>query len=241
MGGGEQRRDEQARKSRAAAHVIAKTGILNGITPTLARPHHGGGKAPPIRERRSRLWEPRVRVVAASLLCLVFASLLQLGAALPAHADEFATLVSALAADSFAEKERAVVALGKLGNERAVAMLRALSDGRLLRTPNARVLISDPKKLTDPLTGANLPAVAAEVLDRIRVNSRLRGAIEVALGELTLFSSDPATRLSAAQDAVRHPSTDQAALLEKAIAREQDPAVPRGLFALRGRTAEAEV
>jgi len=68
-----------------------------------------------------------VRVVAASLLCLVFASLLQLGAALPALADEFATLVSALAADSFAEKERAVVALGKLGNELEAAIFPEVS------------------------------------------------------------------------------------------------------------------
>ena len=51
------------------------------------------------------------------------------------------------------------------------------------------------------------------------------GAIEGALGELTLFSSDPAARLAAAQDALRHPSADQAALLEKAIAAEKDPAI----------------
>jgi len=42
---------------------------------------------------------------------------------------------------------------------------------------------------------------------------------------LTLFSSDPTARLAAAQDALRHPSPDQAALLEKAIAAEHDTAI----------------
>src|SRR5207244_8718795 len=54
-------------------------------------------------------------------------------------------------------------------------------------------------------------------------NNRLRVAIEGALRALTLFSSDPAARLAAAQDALRHPSAEEAALLEKAIAAEQNP------------------
>ena len=59
----------------------------------------------------------------------------------------------------------------------------------------------------------------------IHVNNRLRSAIEGALGALTLFSPDPAARLAAAQDALRHPSAEQAALLEKALAAEQDPTI----------------
>jgi len=181
-------------------------------------------RVPPSPRPRGEGWGEG-HVQTARLMRLVVAITLLLLAVLPARADEFAMLVSALAADNFAEKERAVGALGKLGDERAVAVLTALSDGRLLRAPDGRVLISDPTKLTDPSTGADLPAVAAEALDRIRVNNRLRGAIEAALGELTLFSPDPATRLAAAQDALRHPSADQAALLGKAIAKETDPAV----------------
>src|SRR5215471_698157 len=177
-------------------------------------------RVPPSPRPRGEGWGEGCMQALRLIRLVVAITLLLLAAAQPARADEFATLVSALAADSFAEKERAVGALGKLGDERAVAVLTALKDGRLLRAPDGRVLISDPTKLIDPLTGADFPAGAAEAPDRIRVNNRLRGATEAALGELTLFSSDPATRLAAAQDAVRHPSADQAALLEKAIARE---------------------
>jgi urea transport system permease protein len=158
---------------------------------------------------------PRLAALALILLTTV----------LPARADEFATLLPALAGDSFAEKEQAVIALGKLGDERAVMVLTALKDGRLIKAPDGRVLVSDATKLVDPITGAGVSGLAADTAERIRVNNRLRGAIEGALGELTLFSPDPAARLAAAQDALRHPSADQAALLEKALAGETDPAI----------------
>src|SRR5437763_2687824 len=128
--------------------------------------------------------------------------LILLATALPARADQFATLLSALGADSFAEKEQAVTALGKLGDGRAVTVLTALNDGRLLKAPDGRVLVSDATKLIDPLTGADVPDRRAEALDRIRVNNRLRGTIEGALGGLTLFSGDHAARLAAARDEV---------------------------------------
>jgi urea transport system permease protein len=162
----------------------------------------------------------RVRVLRLAGLVL-----LAIAGTSSARADEFATLLSALASSSFAEKEQAVVALGRLGDERAVAVLTALKDGRLIKAPDGRVLVSDAARPTDPITGANVSDVAADTAERIRVNNRLRGAIEGALGELTLFSSDPTARLAAAQDAPRHPSADQAALLEKAIAAEKDAAI----------------
>ena len=158
---------------------------------------------------------PRLAALALILLTTV----------LPARADEFATLLPALAGGSFAEKEQAVIALGKLGDERAVMVLTALKDGRLIKAPDGRVLVSDATKLVDPITGAGVSGLAADTAERIRVNNRLRGAIEGALGELTLFSPDPAARLAAAQDALRHPSADQAALLEKALNAEKDSAV----------------
>jgi urea transport system permease protein len=170
----------------------------------------------------------RVRVPAPAIARAARATaivLILLSAVLPARADEFATLIPALAGGSFAEKEQAVISLGKLGDERAVAVLTALKDGRLIKAPDGRVLVSDAAKVTDPITGAGVSGVAVDAAERIRVNNRLRGAIEGALGELTLFSPDPAARLAAAQDALRHPSTDQAALLEKALNAEKDSAV----------------
>ena len=140
-----------------------------------------------------------------------FAFFLILAAAPPALADDFAALVTALGGDSFAEKEQVVVALGKLGDARAIPVLTALRDGHLYKAPDGRLIAVE---------GAE--AAAGE---RIRVNNRLRGAIEGALGALTLFSAEPAARLTAAQEVLRHPSAEQAALLEKALATEQDPKI----------------
>ena len=165
-------------------------------------------------------------------------------ASLPAHAadqaEDLAAVVAGLAGDGFAAKEKAIVALGKLGDPRAVPILQALSDDRLRRAPDGRVVIvtqaGGTTRLTDAASGQALGDVAPDSLDRIIVNNRLRGQIEAALGALGLFSPDPAVRLAAAQDALKHPSADAAALLEKAMAAERDAeigaAMRRSLFAV---------
>ncbi len=166
-------------------------------------------------------------------------------AALPARAEDLpgdlAGAVLALAGDGFAAKEKAIVALGKLGDPRAVPILQALSGDRLRQAPDGRIVLlataGGTTRLTDPVSGQELKDLAPDSLDRIIVNNRLRGAIEAALGALTLFSPDPAARLAAAQDVLKHPSGDNVALLEKAMAAEQDgeirAAMQRSLFGAR--------
>src|SRR5580704_10421484 len=109
-----------------------------------------------------------------------------------ARADEFATLVANLGGDSFAEKEKAIEALGSLDDPRAVPVLQALRDGNLVKTSDGRVLIvgtaGGRESVIDPETGSPLPDIAAAGLDRLRVNNRLRGRIEGVLGDLMLFS-----------------------------------------------------
>ena len=156
-------------------------------------------------------------------------SLLLLATSVSATADDFAALVGNLAGDSFAEKEKAVIALGELGDPRAVPVLQALSDGRLFKSADGHVVISvtngGTTRVRDAVTGDDIAGVDPDNFGRIIVNNRLRGAIEGALGALTLFSTDPAARLSAAQHALRHSSPAEAALLEKAIAAEKDPEI----------------
>ena len=141
--------------------------------------------------------------------------LLLLATPVSAKADDFAAFVENLAGDSFAEKEKAVIGLGGLGDPRAVPVFQALSDGRLLRSADGRVVISvtngGTTRVRDAVTGDDIPGVDPDSFGRIIVNNRLRGAIEGALGSLTLFSTDPVARLTAAQDALRHPSAAEAA------------------------------
>jgi urea transport system permease protein len=173
------------------------------------------------------------------MLCVLLA------AAPPARADEFAALVSTLGAGGFAEKEQALLGLGKLGDGRAVAIVTALQDGRLVTSPDGRVLITGEAKPVDAVTGSEIPDIAADELNRVRVNNRLRGVIEGVLAGLRLFSPDPAARLAAAQEAVRHPSADEAKLLGRAIPVEKDPeiraAMEQGLSASQLITGSKQV
>ena len=167
--------------------------------------------------------------MGARLVRLAALALLLLAAALPARADGFTNLVAQLASDNFADKEKAILDLGKLGDARAVAVLSGLANDALFKAPDGRVVLSltagGTSKLVDAASGGEIPDVKPDDLGRIRVNNRLRGAIETAIGELSLFSSDPAARLSAADDALKHPSQHGAALLERALAAEQDAGV----------------
>jgi urea transport system permease protein len=167
--------------------------------------------------------------VTALLLRFAAVALLLAAALSTAKADDFAALVGGLAGDSFTDKEKAVKALGARVDPRAVSVLQALTEGRLLRGADGRVVISvtdgGTASVRDAVTGGDIAGVDAGSFDRIIVNNRLRGAIEGALGALTLFSVDRTSRLAAAQDALRHPSAAEAGLLEKAIAVEKDPEI----------------
>jgi len=165
----------------------------------------------------------RCLLLVASLLAAL------LGFSIPAFADPFGDAVAGLGSDGFAEKEQAILALGTLGDPRAAPVLTALSDGRLLKAPDGRVAIGEgagaTTRLLDAATGAPIADLSPANLDRIRVNNRLRNAIEVSLGSLTLFSPDPTARRAAAEDALRHPSAQTAILLERALAAEQDSGI----------------
>ena len=168
-----------------------------------------------------------LRLLACALILLATA---MPATAMPAGAEDFASLVAGLCADGFAAKEKAIAALGKLGDPRGIAVLRALSDDRLRLGPDRHALIvgagaPGAPAVADAVTGKGVSGLDPDSLDRVIVNNRLRGDIEAALGELTLVGSDRDSRLSAALDALKHPSPETAARLKTALASETDPAV----------------
>ncbi len=182
-------------------------------------------------------------------VCCAFAALLMTAiCAGQARAEDFARLVHDLASDSFAAKEKAIVGLGRLGDPRAVPVLKALANDQLRAGPDNRVVMvgggSSNPGFIDAETGSRIADLDSADLTRIVVNNRLRGAIEAALGGLTLFSADRSTRLAAATDALKHPSAERVAPLEKALAAEQDNeirvAIQRSLYASRLFAASKE-
>ncbi|WP_018260850.1 urea ABC transporter permease subunit UrtB [Methylobacterium sp. WSM2598] len=133
-----------------------------------------------------------------------------------------------LASDSYAEIEAGIAALAASGDARAGLVLGALADGRLLYRPEDRALaIRDGAALTLARTGAAVPG--AEGFRPVRVNNRVRRAIDAAQGTLNLVAPE-AGRRRAAADAV-FKARDVAALpaLDAALARESDAGVRRAL------------
>ncbi len=160
--------------------------------------------------------------------CLAILALaLLLVAGPPAAAQDRDALVTALAEGGFAEKERAIQAAAASGDEAFVPVLRAMADGRLFtRKSDGRIVVGEPAgrqfRLLDAATLEQLETVAAGALDRVRVNNRVRRALAVAIGSMTLLSPDPAQRISAAQSVFRSGDPEALETLEAALAQETD-------------------
>jgi urea transport system permease protein len=135
-----------------------------------------------------------------------------------------------LAADSYADTEAALGAIAASGHPLSLPLVEALRDGRLMVT-SGQIYIRDASgRITDAATGQ-----AADVANpkAVRVNNRVRRAIEAALGSMTLLSPDAGTRLEAARAVFR--SKDAAALptLDRAIAQETEAHVKGALGSAR--------
>jgi urea transport system permease protein len=151
----------------------------------------------------------------------------------PAHAADLKQLVGQLASDDFDAKVAAIRALGALGDGHAIPVLKALEDGALYTTADHKLVVAEPDgdkyKLYDPLDHAAMGEGTDDTLDKVRVNNRMRGEIDAALGSLTLFSTRPEDRLAAAQEALKHPLAERADALQKAYNAERDPQVKPAL------------
>jgi urea transport system permease protein len=154
-----------------------------------------------------------------TLLLLIFLLLLALPTGAPrAQQDAFLSALPGLGA-GFASQAEAVERLGTAADPRALPVLRALSDGRLLRRPDGTLLVQQPGGTTDAATGAPADAAGAET---VRINNRVRTALRGALGRLQIVSPDPAERLAAADAVFRSRSAENIPLLESAVQREAE-------------------
>jgi len=138
-------------------------------------------------------------------------------------------------ADDFSETLTGVKEIADSGDPRAESILRALQDGQLLFSAARKAVYikSATGKLTDAATGQPIAGETPADLDTVRLNNRLRGAIEAALGGLTLLSGNPTVRYDAAQAVFKSRAASALPTLETAIAKEQDPRVKRVLLEAR--------
>jgi urea transport system permease protein len=175
-----------------------------------------------------------MRLSRACLVALFLAFGFALGSA-SAHAASLDEAITHFTAGEFDETLTGVSEVASSGNPRAETILRALQGGQLMfSAANKSVYIQDDAgKLTDAATGAPVPGDPPADLDTVNINNRLRGALDAALGALTLLSADPAARFDAAEAVFKSRQASALPALQTAIAKEQDARVKRALMQAR--------
>ena len=137
--------------------------------------------------------------------------------------------VQALDVRGFQDKAAAVARLGALGDPRALPALEALARGGLYARKSDGAVVLAARTggnyaLSDPVTGAALPAAGKQELRKLRANNRLRGRIRATAGLLGLAAPEPAARLAAVERILKKPAPAALAPLRRARDRETDPA-----------------
>jgi len=120
----------------------------------------------------------------------------------PARADDAAIVLKRLATDNYGEIESGVTALAASGLPVSEAVLNALADSRLSYRPSDKAIFF--KDASGKWIDAATNVVVNEQpsgLKPVKMNNRVRRALDAALGSMTLLSTDPQKRMAAA-DAV---------------------------------------
>ena len=169
----------------------------------------------------------------ACLVALLLAFSFALSCA-TARAESLDEALAHFTADDFSETIAGIEAVAASGSPRAEIIISALQDGRLMFSAERKAVYikDDADKLTDAATGQPIIDPPADV-DMVRLNNRLRGAIDAAIGALTLLSSDPTKRYEAAQAVFKSREAVARPALEAAIAKEQDPRIKRVMIEAR--------
>ena len=175
-----------------------------------------------------------MRLSRACLVALLLALCFALGCA-AAHAASLEDALAHFTADDFSETITGINEVAASGNPRAETIIRALQDGKLMYSAERKAVYikDDSGTLTDAAAGTPVAGAAPADLDNVRLNNRLRGAIDAALGGLTLLARDPGARYEAAQSVFKSRRASALPTLETAIAKEQDPRIKRAMMDAR--------
>lgn len=161
--------------------------------------------------------------------CLIALAALCAGLSVAA-ADPVGDAFAQLASDKFPEIEKGVTALAASGDPNAAAILQAMSENRLMVQPADKSLFikTADGAFIDAKTGEKV-AEAPFGLKPVRLNNRVRRALEASMGALTLLSPDPAQRLAAADAVFKSRDQSAAGAVDAALAKETDPGIKSAL------------
>jgi urea transport system permease protein len=175
-----------------------------------------------------------MRFCRASLVALLF-TLSAILSFTVAHAASLDEALTHFTADDFSETATGIKDVAASGSPRAEAIIRALQDGQLVYSAQTKAVYikSSSGKLLDAASGQPISGDAPADADNVRINNRLRGAIDAALGGLTLLAGDPNVRFDAAQAVFKSRQASVLPTIETALAKEQDARVKRALTEAR--------
>ena len=176
-----------------------------------------------------------MRAVCERFAALVCALVVLVAFAPPARSQAFEQALSGFTADSYNDTEKAIIAVAASGHKLAAALIGALQDRRLLFSAETKKVFIKGRDgaVVDAATGAPLSGPEPADLTPVRVNNRIRRAIEAALGSLTLLAPEPAKRLEAAQAVFKSRDASALPALENAIAKESDAYIKRVMIEAR--------
>jgi len=164
--------------------------------------------------------------IRSLLHCLAVLGLLglMLAQAPAARANTLSQATALFAADNFSDTGKAIDLLSASDLPAAGDVLEALGDRRLFVTQDKALVYRNKAGAGfDALTGK--PADIPASLSAVRINNRLRGTIETALGRLTLQSPDANKRRAAALAVLKSRSPESEAALQAAVRAEKDGSI----------------
>jgi len=172
-----------------------------------------------------------MRLLRDQLIALACLFGLLIGVAAPALAGPYEEAIAGFTEGSYNKTEAAIDAVAASGNPLAEKVLSALRNRRLqFSAETKKVYFADKSDtLYDAATGQPVAGDKPAGLTLVRVNNRLRRAIDAAMGSLTLMSSDPAKRFDAAQAVFKSKGESALPTLDKAIGKETDETVKRAM------------
>jgi urea transport system permease protein len=168
-----------------------------------------------------------MRIGRACLVALALAFGLVMAGALGcanAHAAPLDDALTHFTTDDFDETLAGIKEVIASGSPRAEIIIGALQNGQLMfSAEQKKVYIQDSAgKLFDAATGEAVAGEPPADLDNVHLNNRVRGALDAAVGQLTLLSRDPDKRYAAAQAVFKSRSASALPIVEKALAQETD-------------------
>ena len=153
--------------------------------------------------------------------------------ATPACAD-LQSALARLADDSFSETALAINEITGSGSANASEIIEALADRRLFVDPARKSVFykTASGKLVEAASGKLLDVEPGNP-QLVRVNNRVRAAIDAALGALTVRSPDPAKRIIAADSVFKTRDVKSLPAIEQALAKETDAGALRAFTRAR--------